>query len=94
MLVLSRRLSETLKIGDDIEVTILGISGNQVRLGINAPRDIAVDREEIYERKKAGGLVQERDSQTAAPTKPLGHQPGSRPTIRSRLYGRGHDNRQ
>lgn len=56
MLVLTRKLGEVLKIGDDIELTILGISGNQVRLGINAPKDVPVDREEIYLRKKAGHL--------------------------------------
>ena len=49
MLVLSRRLGETLIIGDDIKITVLGISGNQVRLGIAAPKDVSVHREEIYE---------------------------------------------
>ena len=50
MLVLTRRIGETITIGDDIRLTILGIKGNQVRLGIDAPKDIAVHREEIYER--------------------------------------------
>lgn len=50
MLVLSRRIEETLVIGDDIEITVLGISGNQVRIGIKAPRHISVHREEIYQR--------------------------------------------
>lgn len=50
MLVLSRRLGETLIIGDDVKVTVLGISGNQVRLGISAPREVSVHREEVYKR--------------------------------------------
>jgi carbon storage regulator len=53
MLVLSRRLEETLMIGDDVKVTILGISGNQVRLGIAAPKDVSVHREEIYKKVQA-----------------------------------------
>ncbi len=52
MLILTRRLQETLIIGDDIEVTVLGIKGNQVRLGVKAPDDVAVDREEIRLRKE------------------------------------------
>lgn len=52
MLVLSRRLEETLIIGDDIKITVLGISGNQVRLGIAAPKEVSVHREEVYLRIK------------------------------------------
>lgn len=48
MLVLSRRLGETLIIGDDVKISVLGISGNQVRLGIDAPKDISVHREEVF----------------------------------------------
>ncbi len=50
MLILTRRVGETLMIGEDISVTVLGVKGNQVRIGINAPQDVAVHREEIFER--------------------------------------------
>lgn len=52
MLILTRRVGETLMVGDDVTVTVLGVKGNQVRIGVNAPRDVAVHREEIYERIK------------------------------------------
>ena len=52
MLILTRRVGEALKIGDNVEVTILSVKGNQVRIGINAPKEVAVHREEIYSRIK------------------------------------------
>jgi carbon storage regulator len=60
MLILSRRTGESVRIGDDVEVTVMAVNGSQVRIGIKAPRNVAVDREEIAERKQ-----RERDS--AAP---------------------------
>ncbi len=53
MLILTRRVGETLMIGNDVSVTVLGVKGNQVRIGVNAPKDVAVHREEIFERIKS-----------------------------------------
>ncbi|HEY4367204.1 MAG TPA: carbon storage regulator CsrA [Steroidobacteraceae bacterium] len=52
MLILTRRVGETVMIGNDVTVTVLGVKGNQVRVGVNAPKEVAVHREEIYERIK------------------------------------------
>ena len=52
MLILTRRVGETVMIGNNVTVTVLGVKGNQVRIGVNAPKDVAVHREEIYERIK------------------------------------------
>ena len=64
MLILTRRVGETLMVGEHVTVTVLGIKGNQVRIGINAPKSVAVHREEIYERirsEQAAGAASESE---------------------------------
>jgi carbon storage regulator len=70
MLILTRRISEALMIGDDVSITVLDVKGNQVRLGIEAPRSIAVHREEIYrriKREQAGGGAQHEQTPPGEP---------------------------
>jgi carbon storage regulator len=70
MLILTRRVGETVMIGDDVTITVLGVKGNQVRVGINAPKNVAVHREEIYERIKReqqGEEVAEQPKAECAP---------------------------
>ena len=55
MLILTRRIGETLMIGDNVTITVLGVKGNQVRLGVNAPKDVSVHREEIFQRIQREG---------------------------------------
>ena len=75
MLILTRRVGETVMIGNDVTVTVLGVKGNQVRVGVNAPRDVAVHREEIFERIKR----EEHDGSGATTT-----------TARTASRGNGH----
>ena len=67
MLILTRRVGETVVIGDEVQVTVLGVKGNQVRLGVNAPRDVSVHRQEIYER------IRDEQGQGAGPASPEEH---------------------
>lgn len=63
MLILTRRISESVIIGDDVKITVLGVNGNQVRLGIDAPKSVSVHREEIYERiqnEKSGNVADDQ----------------------------------
>jgi carbon storage regulator len=77
MLILTRRVGETVMIGNDVTVTVLGVKGNQVRVGVNAPRDVAVHREEIFERIKreeeGGGSATTSARPTAARSNGNGH---------------------
>jgi carbon storage regulator len=66
MLILTRRVGETLMIGDSVTVTVLGVKGNQVRIGITAPKDVAVHREEIFQR------IQKDDATAPAEANPAG----------------------
>jgi carbon storage regulator len=83
MLILTRRAGEALRIGDEIEVTVMAVNGSQVRIGINAPRNIAVDREEIAERKRRDREALRAGATPAAPkvmlSKAVSHDPADTP---------------
>lgn len=66
MLILTRRVGETLMIGDEVTVTVLGVKGNQVRIGVKAPKHVSVHREEIYERIRAEQQAEPDDSGNVA----------------------------
>ena len=68
MLLLTRRVGEKLIIGDDVTVTVLGVKGNQVRIGIEAPRSVSVNREEIYKR-----ILKEKEALNATNVRVAGH---------------------
>ena len=65
MLILTRRIGETLMVGDDVTITVLGVKGNQVRIGVNAPKDVAVHREEIYERIQSEKSGNDTENETS-----------------------------
>ncbi len=73
MLILTRRVGETLMIGDEVTVTVLGVKGNQVRIGVNAPKHVSVHREEIYDR-----IQREDDGPAAGEDPEEGQSSGSR----------------
>ena len=69
MLILTRRIGESVIINEDITVTVLGIKGNQIRVGIDAPRHVSVHREEIYQRMKKEELEEEEEEEEATPNR-------------------------
>lgn len=93
MLVLSRQRDETIMIGDEIEITVVDIRGDKVRLGINAPREVQVHRKEVYEAiraenaEAAGVQIDDLRQADSNLRRRRGHGPAQRPTQRQRLTG-------
>jgi carbon storage regulator len=86
LLILTRRVGETVCIGDDVTLTVLGVKGNQVRVGINAPKNVAVHREEIYERIQRGQEhapdADAREPECNGNVQPLAESAGTAPVAR------------
>ena len=82
MLILTRRVGETVVIGNDVTVTVLGVKGNQVRLGVNAPREVAVHREEIFERIKREQAEEKSPRHRKSTARCISSRPSSRAASR------------
>lgn len=79
MLILTRRVGESLMVGDDVTITVLGVKGNQVRIGVNAPKDVGVHREEIYQRIQREKLAKLQHPESSQGGHPTGTQDSSMP---------------
>lgn len=92
MLILTRRVGETVVIGNDVDVTVLGVKGNQVRLGVKAPREVSVHREEVYNRIKEEPAAARPDSRLSAKHSNNGNGAGHR--VNGHASHAGHDERR
>ena len=95
MLVLMRRTGETIRIGEDVTFTVIGITGGQVRVGVRAPRHVVVDREEVHERRRSGQwTVRKSRRPDARPDGPVGSQADARSDRRADGRSDGPSDRQ